>query len=327
MASKRKVQDKIVFLDAATVDLGDVDLEPLKRCGSYRDYPHTHPFQILGRCRQANIVVTNKVEFGAAEIKQLPALKLICVAATGVNNIDIKTAHRLGLAVTNVAGYSTQTVAEHALMLILAFGHRLPEHHNASLEGAWSHSSNFTLLNYPFADLEGKTLGIVGYGNIGKRVAHLAQAFGMKPLIAKMPGRRYSSSPARVPLKKLLSSSDFVSLHCPLTQETKYLINKSNLPLMKKSAYLLNLARGPIVKESDVANALKEGVIAGYGTDVLEQEPPPSSHPFFKKAIKDKVLITPHIAWASRESRQRLVGELAKNIHVFQDGKKRNRVV
>jgi glycerate dehydrogenase len=191
----------------------------------------------------------------------------------------------------------------------------------------WSASPHFALFDFPFSDLEGKTLGIVGYGTIGKRVAALAKAFRMNVLVAKIPGRKYIDAKGRLPLEKVLKESDFVTLHCTLTKESRHLMNTKRLNIMKKSAYLLNLARGPVVNEWAVAEVLQAGRLAGYATDVMEREPPPRDHPFFQDQVKNKVLLTPHIAWASRESRQRLVDEIAGNIEAFKKGRKRNRIV
>lgn len=321
---KRK---KIVFLDAATVDRRDIDLAPLRRLGQLVTYNTSQVSQVVSRSRDAQVVLTNKCVLGEREFAALPKLRLVCVAATGVNNIDLSAAAKHRVAVTNVAGYSTQTVAEHALLLLLALSHRLLDHHSAALSGQWSRSSHFSLLDFPYSDLAGKTLGVVGYGTIGRKVARLAGILGMKVRVAAFPGRRYPARPRRTPLAALLRRADFVTLHCPLTPETRHLINRKTLQWMKPSASLLNLARGPVVSEKDVAEALHRGRLRAYATDVLSVEPPPRMHPFFRRKIREKVLITPHIAWASRESRQRLMNEIATNISFFFRGQKRNRVV
>jgi glycerate dehydrogenase len=316
----------IIFLDTATVDLGDVDLTPLKKAGRFLSYGDTKASQIVGRSRGASVVITNKCVLGAREMEALPRLKLICVAATGVNNIDLDAARLRGIAVANVPGYSTATVAEHAVLFLLALSHRLLEHHE-SARSRWSRSGRFALLDHPYGDLQGKTLGIFGYGHIGRRVARLAGALGMKVKIARLPGRRYARIPRRHSVQDVLRTSDFVTLHCPLNRATHHLINKESLKRMKPGAYLLNLARGGLVNERDLAASLRRGRPAGYATDVLEREPPPSGYPLLRKGLAEKVLVTPHVAWASRESRQRLVGEIARNIRAFQNGLRRNRVV
>jgi glycerate dehydrogenase len=320
-------QLKIVFLDAATVDLGDLRMDAIRRQGRYRAIPDCPRRSLPRECLDAEVVITNKVALDGRRLERFPRLRLVCVAATGVNNIDLAAAKRLGIGVCNVAGYSTSTVVEHTLMFLLAFSHRLMEHHQAVLRGEWSRSPFFTLLNYPFGDLEGKSLGVIGYGSIGRRVARLAEALGMRVWVAKIPGRKYGAAPKRFPLKTVLQKSDFVTLHCPLTRETKGLIDAEKLRWMRPSAYLLNLARGPIAVEAHVARALKNNRLAGYGADVTEREPLPKGHPFLRKSLSGKVLLTPHVAWASRESRQRLVDEIGRNIAAFRGGKKRNRIV
>lgn len=319
---------KIVFLDPATVDLGDVELKALRRLGNYHALKRCPRSRIPTGVRDAEILITNKVRLDRENLSRFKKLKLICVAATGFNNIDLEAAREMGVAVTNVAGYSTDTVVAHTFMLLLAFAHRLGDHHRAVLAGEWSRSAYFTLLDYPFEDVAGKTLGLIGYGAIGKKVARIAKAFQMQVLVARLPGRRYpqGKGPKRVPLSTLLKKSDFVSLHCALSPATEGLIDAAALKRMKSSAYLLNLARGPVVVETDVVRALESGWIAGYGADVTAQEPLPKSHPFLRKSLAKKLWLTPHVAWASRESRQRLIDEIAKNIAAFQKGKRRNRL-
>ena len=322
-----KAKPLILFLDASTVDLGDVDLTNLRRQGELVLRNKRPGESLPPEAAAAEVAISNKYPLGPEEMERLPALKLIAVAATGTNNVDLAEAVRRGIVVCNVPGYSTATVVEHSLLMLLAFSHRLNEHVEAVRAGEWSRSPYFALLNFPFSDLAGKTLGILGYGEIGKRVATLAKALGMKVRIGKLPGRTYRKNEKRDSLEGLLSKSDYVSLHCPLTEATKGLIDREKLSWMKPGAFLLNLARGPLVVESSVAAALRAGALAGYGADVSAHEPPPSNHPLLAKDIQAKVLLTPHIAWASRESRQRLLDELAANILAFKTGKKRNRVL
>ncbi len=323
--AKNKI--KIVFLDAASVDLGDIDCSALKRQGDYQAYPQTQEHQILERCHDADIVITNKVFLHEKELKQLPRLKFIAVSATGYNNIDLKACEHQKIAVANVAGYSTASVSEQALLFLLNFSHRFEENQEVCVNGAWSKSNYYAELSNPYQNLAGKTLGIVGYGHIGKQLARVAKVLGMKILIAKIPGRKYSDALKRVSLKELCSKSDYISLHCPLSKETQHLFNAKVFADMKRKPYLLNLARGPIVNETDVLKAIHQNLISGYATDVLEQEPPPANHPFFQKKYRHKILLSPHIAWASQESRQNLVNEIAENIAAFKKKKKRNRIV
>jgi glycerate dehydrogenase len=212
-------------------------------------------------------------------------------------------------------------------MFLLALGHRLQEHARSVQDGHWSRGPHFALLKFPYSDLAGKRLGILGYGTIGRRVARLARVLGMQVAVARLPGRKYPPGDKRLSLKALLRTSDFVSIHCPLIPRTQGLIDAEKLEWMKPSACLLNLARGPIVDEGAVAETLRAGRLAAYASDVLSQEPPPEGHPLLAPALRDKVLLTPHIAWASRESRQRLVDEIALNIEAFRKGRRRNRVV
>jgi glycerate dehydrogenase len=317
---------KIVFLDAATADLGDVDLTALTQEGSYQSLTLGSRSRIPKKVCDAQVVITNKVLLGPSQMDFFSNLKLICVAATGVNNIDLPAAQNRGIGVANVAGYSTNTVVEHTMMFLLACSHRLLEHHRAVREGRWSRSPYFTLLEFPFSDLAGKTLGVVGYGHIGSRVAGLARAFGMKVLPAKLSPTPFKKNIKRYPLSKVIRESDFITLHCALSSRTRGLINRQRLKLMKPTAYLLNLARGPVVVEKDVVWALEKKHIAGYATDVTEEEPIPKNHPFLKKTLRNKILLSPHIAWASRESRQRLIDEIGLNISAFKKGKRRNRL-
>lgn len=323
---RKNTRPKIVFLDAGSVDCGDLDLRCLKALGDVKMFPKTSASQIISRSRQAEIIITNKCPLGAKEFEKLPKLKLIAVTATGYNNIDIAAARKYQMAVANVAGYSTQSVAEHAMLFILSFAHRLLEHHQAASQD-WKSSPIFAILDYPFSNLEGKFLGLIGYGSIGKRVEKLAKAFGMKVLVARLPGRKYSQTMPRLSLQKVLEKSDYISLHSALTPQTHSLMNAQSLKRMKKTAYLINLARGPLVDESAVARALLKNEIAGYATDVMVQEPPPAKHPFWNPKLKDKILLSPHIAWASRESRQLLMDEACLNIEAFLKGKKRSRVL
>jgi len=318
---------KIFFLDSPTVDLGDLELKTLRKIGDYKAYSLRSEDPLPAETAAAEVVISNKYPLGERQFQAMPHLKLIAVAATGVNNVDLEAARSRSIAVANAVGYSTTTVVEHALLFLLACAHRLRPHLSSVDSGEWSRSPYFADLNYPYSDLSGKTLGIVGLGTIGKKVAALAKGLGMKVLIAKLPGRKYPSGAARLPLKAVLQKSDFVSLHCPLSPLTTALIDAEKLGWMRPSAYLLNLARGPIVQESAVADALRSGKLAGYASDVMTQETPPADHPLLAPDIREKILITPHIAWASRESRQRLIDEIAENIRFFLGGKKLNRIV
>lgn len=317
---------KIVFLDAGTVDFGDVSLGIFKTFGRFQTFRMTRHAQIPERISEATIVITNKCRIDRKILERAPDLKCICVAATGTNNMDLKTAAECGVAVTNVAGYSTETVTQFTFAFILALAGRLIPLNQASHDGTWSRSPFPLLPDARIREVFGKTLGIIGYGAIGKRVAQIAKIFGMKVLVGKIPGRSYSQGKnvRRMSLAALAAQVDFLSIHAPLTPLTAGLINWRLLCKMKPSAYLINMARGGIVNEADLRRALQSGRIAGAATDVLTQEPPPKGHVLLRAP---HLLMTPHVAWASREARLRLVEEIAKNVQAFLKGQRRNRVV
>lgn len=318
---------RLLFLDASTVDLNDLDMSAFKQLGHYKKFDLLPDSSITNEASKADIIITNKCVLDAEKITSLSQLRLICVAATGVNNVDLDACRKNNIAVCNVAGYSTQTVAEHTFMFLLALAHRLQEHHQAATSGLWSQSPHFSVLDFRFSDLCGKTLGLIGYGSIGKKVAAMAKVFGMRVLVAALPGRKYPASQKRISHWQLLAESDYVSLHTSLHQNTFHLMGKKELSSMKKTACLINLSRGPVVDTKALVEALGKNKIRAYATDVLEQEPPTSEHPLLDPKLKEKVIITPHVAWASYESRQKLVNEMALNIEAFLKGKKRNRVV
>ncbi len=316
----------IVFLDASTLNYGNVNTGPLKKLGNLISYDQTTPSQLKSRIKNADIIITNKVVLNESNLDLSPNLKLICLAATGYNNVDVEAAKKRGIAVVNAVGYCTDAVAEHALMFLLGLSRRFVEHHEAVMNKEWSRSRIFNVTDYPFSNLGNTTLGIVGYGAIGKKLTKLAKGLGMRVLVSKIPGKKYKDKTKRHALKTVIMKSDFLSLHCPLSPLTLHLINHDTLALMKPSAYLLNLARGPIVDETAVAIALLDNKIKGYATDVMEHEPPSKDHPFLDRKLRGKVFITPHVAWASVESRQNLINEIGINIQAFLKGKKRNRV-
>jgi len=314
-----------VMLDFATLDRDDLSLGAFADLGAdWVRYPATTPDQTADRIADAVWVVTNKVVLTRELMRQTPALKLICIAATGTNNVDLVAARELGIAVTHVAGYSTPSVVQHLFALLLALTTRLPEVQGAVASGAWGRSSQFCLLDFPFREVAGKRMGIVGYGALGAAVAGVAKAFGMEVLIAQRPGG--PAQEGRVPLPILLPQVDVLSLHCPLTDQTRGLIGPAELALMKPDALLLNTARGGIVDEAALAEALRARRLGGAGIDVLAVEPPGADSPLLQPGIPN-LIVTPHVAWASREARQRLIDEVAENIRAFQSGVHRNRVV
>lgn len=307
---------KIVILDADTLG-NDIDLSAIEKFGEVAEYPTTAPSETAGRITDAEIIITNKVYIGANEIAGAQNLKLVCVAATGYNNIDLNALNANGIAATNVKGYSSQTVAQLVFAYILNVYGSLTEYGELTRSGGWQKSPTFTMLNFPINDLENKTLGIIGTGNIGGRVKAIAEAFGMNVVMMAFPGKSYPEGENRLPLSDLLKISDIVTLHCPLTPETQNLIGLEQLRIMKPSAILINTSRGPVVNLNDLYTALKSRKIRHACIDVLPQEPP-QSHPIFQ--LKNAT-ITPHIGWASKEARQRLINGIASNIQAYADGR------
>ncbi len=312
---------KLAFLDAMTV--GDIDLKPLEGFGPFKAYDTTSREQTLEHLSEVTIAITNKVVIDAEIIAKTPALKLICVAATGTNCVDLDAAARAGIVVCNVAGYSTASVTQHTMGLLINLATGM--HRYASELDAWSRSPVFTRLDHPMVDLAGRTLGIIGLGTIGRSVARAARGLGMEVIAIARDGASQQQGTARVPAQEFYAQSDVVTLHCPLTAETEKIINQKTLSMMKPSAFLINTGRGQLVDEEALAEALKSGVIAGAGLDVLSEEPPAPSHCLLASDIPH-LLITPHTAWASRESRQKLMDEVVENISAYLAGTPRNRV-
>ena len=313
------------FLDRRSLDQDDLDFSSLDHVvPGWQSYAATASDQVPDRIRTAEMVISNKVVLDQATLEQAADLKLICVAATGTNNVDLEAARARGIMVCNVTAYATPSVVEHVFALLLSLVRRLPRYAGLAMDGHWRDSEQFCVLDAPITELGGKTLGIVGYGELGKAVAQVAQAFGMRVLIARRPGSA-TCTDERLPLQDLLEQVDVLSLHCPLTEATHNLIGEAQLQAMKPGALLINTARGGIVDEQALACALREGWIAGAGVDVLHEEPPRQGNILLEPGIPN-LIVTPHVAWASRESRQRLLDEVANNIHAFLDGTPRNRV-
>ena len=315
---------RAVFLDCASVDRGDLDLATLRAAASpWTSYPQTRAALAAERIGDAAVVVTNKVVVDRAVMTACPGLELVCVAATGTNNVDLAAARDRGVAVCNVTGYATPSVVQHVFALILALAVRLDEHASAARDGRWAASEMFCVLDFPFRELAGRTLGVVGWGELGQAVARVAQAFGMTVLVAQRPGG--SPREGRVPLDALLAQADVLSLHVPLAANTRNLIGARELALMKRDALLIDTARGGVVDEVALAEALRAGRLGGAGVDVLAAEPPRQGSPLLETGIPN-LIVTPHVAWASREARQRLIDEVAANIRAFREGRERNRV-
>ncbi|MFC0772398.1 D-2-hydroxyacid dehydrogenase [Terrimonas alba] len=311
---------KIVVLDGYTLNPGDLSWEGLNQLGNVEIYDRTPEEKILERCKEAEIVFTNKTPVKAEVLSQLPSLKYIGVLATGYNVVDVDVAQKNGIAVTNIPGYGTASVVQFTFALLLELCHHVQRHSDAVMDGEWSHALDWCFWDSPLVELSGKTMGIIGFGRIGQRVADIATAFGMSVIGSSRTktdqSHRNKFKWAEVP--ELLEQSDVVSIHCPLFPETEGLINKDSLRKMKSSAFLLNTSRGPIIVDEDLADALNNHVIAGAALDVLSVEPPPVDNPLFKAK---NCIITPHIAWATREARERLMEIAVANLSSFIDGR------
>lgn len=315
----------IVVLDGYTLNPGDLSWAPLEALGSLTVYDRTPPELVLERAKNADAVLTNKTPLSAESIAELPNLRYVGVLATGYNVVDIEAAAARGITVTNVPDYSAYSVAQLVVAFMLHHCHRIAEHDKAVQEGRWSAGPDFTFSLFPLQELHGKTIGIVGFGGIGRQVARAAIAFGMEVLVhTRTPKPSPEWAAVRfVPLDELLRAADFVTLHCPLTPQTSGMINRQTLGLMKRGAYLINTARGGHIAEAELAEALREGRIAGAGLDVLSAEPPPADHPLLGA---QNCTITPHIAWATAEARGRLLRIAADNLFHFEQGDVRNKV-
>jgi glycerate dehydrogenase len=316
---------RAVFLDMATVDTGDLEQSALLASSAHWDlYDYTAPDTTPRRVAKAEVVVSNKTVLDGELLASAPQLRLICVAATGTNNVDLDAARERGIAVTNVTGYATPSVVQHVFMLVLALSTRLEAYRAAVTRGDWQRAPAFCLLDYPVRELSGLVLGVIGFGELGQGVARVGEAFGMNVLVAQRPGG--APREGRVPLDELLQRSDVVSLHVPLADNTRHLIGEREFGLMRPDALLINTARGGIVDEQALAMALREGRIGGAGVDVLAAEPPRDGNVLLDPGLPN-LIVTPHVAWASRASRQRLLDEVAANIRAFAGGSTRNRVV
>jgi glycerate dehydrogenase len=303
---------KIVFLDAAT--MGDVSFEPFMEFGEFVSYGTSTPEEARERVKDADVLMINKVVVNKKLIDSAPSLKLVCVAATGVNNIDVEYAASKGIPVRNVAGYSTDSVAQTTFMHILSLAGGAPYFDESVKSGGYSRSGMFTDPNWNWWELAGKTIGIIGMGNIGKKVARIADAFGMKVCYFSTSGTGHCKDYPCVSLEDLLRQSDIVSVHAPLNEKTLNLLGASEFAMMKPTAFVVNMGRGAIIVEADLAEAVDNGVIAGAGIDVFVQEPIPEDHPYMKMKHPERMRLTPHIAWASVEARERLVGMMADNV-------------
>jgi glycerate dehydrogenase len=312
---------RAVFLDHQSLDLGDLDLSPLEQqFDSLQLYPATAPAQVAERLQGATAVISNKVMLDAASLAANPQLELILVAATGTNNVDLNAARAQGITVCNCQGYGTPSVAQHTLALLLALATRLCDYRQVVAEGQWAKASQFCLLDFPIVELEGKTLGLLGHGELGGAVARLAEAFGMRVLLGQIPGR--PPREGRLPLEELLPQVDALTLHCPLNEQTRHMIAARELALLKPGALVVNTARGGLIDEQALADALRAGHLGGAATDVLSVEPPVNGNPLLAADIP-RLIVTPHSAWGAVEARQRIVGQLADNAQGFFAGQPR----
>jgi len=302
----------IVFLDTLTLG-DDIDINELTRFGNLTTYKTTSPEQTINRISSANIIVTNKVFIDKKEMDNAPNLKLICITATGTNNINLKEAEIKGIKVLNVKGYSTESVAQHTFSMILAMYNSLCKYTQESKSGNWSNQPIFTMLNHSFYELKNKKIGIIGYGTIGKRVAEIAKVFGMKILISKRKDITYKDN-FRVDFDTILKECDVITIHTPLSKQTKYLFTINEFEKMKSSSIIINAARGGIINEDDLYKALKNNIIKGAALDVTEIEPIEKNN---KLLSLDNIIITPHMAWTSLESRKCLWENIINNIESF----------
>ncbi|KXI30466.1 D-2-hydroxyacid dehydrogenase [Paraglaciecola hydrolytica] len=314
-----------VFLDRDTFNQ-DIDLSAIEQqCSNLQCYAMTQQTQIIERCKNAHIIISNKVMLSAATLQQLPQLKLVCIAATGTNNIDLIAAKELGITVTNVAAYAKHTVPQYVFAQILAYYSKTEQHNRNTQLGLWSQSEIFCVLGQPMYQLANKTLGLIGYGALAQAVEKIALAFDMQVIIAEHAGAK-TIRPGRVSFEQLLTDSDIISLHCPQTPDTTGLINAKVLKQMKPTAMLINTARGALVDNSALLTALQTGEIAYAVLDVLEQEPPPKDHILLNAGL-DNLKITAHIAWACQEAQQDLLNIIGQNIESFKQGENLNRIV
>ncbi|NFO56998.1 D-2-hydroxyacid dehydrogenase [Clostridium botulinum] len=316
---------QIVVLDGKT--LGNVDFSKLNEFGNVTYYDLTSSNEVEERIKNANIVLTNKVVLNENNLKNAKNLELICEMATGFNNIDVNYAKENNIAVTNVAGYSTNTVAQHTFAMALNLYDKIAYFDNYVKSKEYSRSNVFTNVDEVYKDINGKVWGIVGLGAIGKRVAKIAEAFGCEVVYYSTSGKNSNSEYRRVDFKELLEISDIISIHAPLNENTKGLMNYEAFKGMKNDSILINMGRGPIVVDADLAKAIDENLIGGAGLDVFEIEPMQENNPLLSIKNKEKLVLSPHIAWASEEARNRLFNDLLENIRVYNKGEIKNRVL
>ncbi len=324
---------KIVILDGYTANPGDLSWDELRKYGELEVFDRTAPDELLCRAEGAEVLLTNKVIINAAAMAALPQLRYIGVLATGYNVVDIEEAHRRGIVVTNIPAYSTMSVAQMVMAHLLNITNQVALHAEAVRQGEWEKSPDFSFAKTPLIELDGRTMGIVGLGNIGRQVARMAQAMGMKVMAVSSKTEeelRPLGIRKAVNYAQLFSEADVVSLHCPLTEETRHLVNRERLALMKPTAILINTGRGPLLDEQAVSDALAEGRLYAVGIDVLTEEPPRKGSPLLPLkgagGSAPNCFITPHIAWASAAARRRLIDIATSNVACFLHGKAQNTI-
>jgi glycerate dehydrogenase len=310
---------KIVVTDGYTLNPGDLDWELFREFEDMQYYDRTSPNEVMERCREAEVIITNKTPVNEAVIQSASKLKLIAVTATGYNVVDIGAAKKKNVLVCNVPEYGTYSVAQHTFALLLELSNKVGIHVQSVNAGEWVRSIDWSYTKGSVIELNDKTLGIVGLGKIGRQTAAIAQVFGMK--IIHYGGSAQNINAQPVTLKQLFSDSDFISLHCPLKADNHSFVNKQLLECMKPTAFLINTSRGQLIQETDLANALRQGVLAGAALDVLSKEPPPADHPLLHLP---NCILTPHIAWVSFEARQRILHKTFENIKAALSGKPQN---
>lgn len=314
---------KIVVLDGYTCNPNDLSWDMFEKLGELTVYDRTKPNEVLQRAKDADVLITNKTVLNKEIISQLTLVKYIGVIATGYNVVDVAAAREKGIVVTNVPGYSTASVAQHVFSLLLEITARVGHHDQTVKSGRWSSSLDFCYWDYPLMELADKTFGVLGYGRIGKQTAVIAKAFGMNVIAYDRGRTNHDGIVEKVSLPQLFTQSDIISLHVPLSDDTREIINKNSLSMMKEGVILINTSRGPLINESDLAQALFSKKVKAAGLDVLTQEPPAEDNPLIPL---DNCLITPHIAWAPIEARERLLHIAADNLKKFQEGIEQNRV-
>lgn len=318
---------KAAFLDFATVGSNELDVSPLaSRTDEFEVYDNTAPDEVLSRIRDCEFVYINKVRITRDIIEGAKDLRFIGLTATGTDNVDLAMAKEHGIAVCNIRAYCTNSVVEHVFAVLLNLAHSIGRYRASVRRGDWQDAVDFCMLGYPIRELSAMTLGIVGYGELGSGVARMARAFGMDVVVSRRPGQAAAANDGRTDFEEMLASCDVVSLHCPLTDETRGLIGKRELELMRPRSILINTARGGLVDSAALVDALSRGTIAAAAIDALSHEPPVNGDPLLDYD-GDNLIVTPHIAWATVEARQSAINEVADNVAAFLNGEERNRVV